>query len=146
MWNGLTHLPHVLQQWKWILASYDGTPNIRLSSRRTWSSLVDLLNLRHIQIPQEFKISPNGDEGCQIEEWMIHVHLICLLHSKHEGTNVINLSSKACHHIMKSLPRNPNVLYEDPNLSPSTYRKGRHADAIQYAHLLIGQKTKTKFT
>lgn len=37
--------------------------------------------------------------------------------------NVINLSLKAWHHTMQSLPSNPNVLCEDQNPPPSVYKK-----------------------
>ena len=58
--------------------------------------------------------------------------------------DVINISSRACHHIVQSLPRNPNVLYEDQNSSPSTYKNGRYANAIQHVWLSIG-KNEDKF-
>ena len=49
--------------------------------------------------------------------------------------NVINLSSKAWHHMVQSLPWNKNVLCEDQNSSPSAYRKGEYANAIQHVKL-----------
>jgi hypothetical protein len=50
--------------------------------------------------------------------------------------NVINLSPKACHHMVQSLPKKKNVLCEDHNSSPSTYRYWGYANAIQHVKLL----------